>query len=125
MNGSGSCPFCNPTSRVVDSNTRAFAIRDAYPVTPGHTLIIPKRHCPDFFHLTPAETADCFALVNGQHRRLLETLKPDGFNIGVNVGDAAGQSVYHAHIHLIPRFHGDHPHPKGGVRYVVPGRGSS
>ena len=119
MNGSDPCPFCNPASRVVDSNARAFAIRDAFPVTPGHTLIISKRHCPDFFQLTPAETADCFELVKSQRRHLIQTLKPDGFNIGVNVGEAAGQSVFQVHIHVIPQFKGDHPRPRGGIRNVL------
>ena len=124
MNGNGVYSFCDPAVRVGDSNPLAFAVRDAFPVNLGHTLLVPRRHCPDFFQLTLAEIAVYFGLIQGQHRYLLQTLRPDDFNIGVNGGAAAGQSVPHAHTHLIPRFRADHLRPKGVVRHAVPGKGS-
>ena len=113
------CLFCTP-SGVIRKNHLAYAARDSYPVSPGHTLVIPLRHCPDFFDLTPEEMAACMELLVAERRALDAEVKPDGYNIGVNVGGAAGQSVLHAHIHLIPRYAGDHPSPRGGVRQIIP-----
>jgi diadenosine tetraphosphate (Ap4A) HIT family hydrolase len=83
-------------------------------------LILPLRHCPDFFDLTSEEIAACMELLVGERRALDDEFKPDGYNVGINVGQAGGQSVFHAHIHLIPRYAGDHPNPQGGVRQILP-----
>ena len=112
-------PFTNP-SRWINQNELAAAIRDEFPVSPGHTLIIPKRVVTSIFALSEQEVAACWALLKEEKDRLEKELAPDGFNIGVNVGSAAGQTVSHVHIHLIPRFRGDHPFPRGGIRAVIP-----
>lgn len=120
------CPFCHmPPERIIAQNEHAFAIRDAFPVSPGHTLIIPKRHIGSFFETTPEEKLALLDLIEivGAIREspLSETVaKPDGYNIGINDGPAAGQTVPHLHIHLIPRYTGDVEDPRGGVRWVVP-----
>jgi ATP adenylyltransferase len=118
------CVFCNlATDLVIDTNTLAFAIRDNYPVTHLHTLVIPKRHAPTFFDLFEPERRAINQLLG---RLRLEIMKKDrsisGFNIGMNSGDAAGQTVGHAHVHLIPRRPGDVQDPRGGVRCVIPGK---
>lgn len=113
------CLFCAPRG-VTRQNALAYATRDSYPVSPGHTLIIPRRHCPDFFDLTSEEMAACIELLVSERSALAEEFKPDGYNIGVNVGPAGGQSVFHVHIHLIPRYAGDHANPQGGVRQIIP-----
>lgn len=113
------CLFCVPRD-VTRRNAFVYATRESFPVSPGHTLILPVRHCPDFFVLSPEEMATCMDLLVGERRALDDELRPDGYNIGVNVGPAGGQSVLHAHIHLIPRYSGDHPNPRGGVRQIIP-----
>jgi len=105
---------------VVRQNEFAYCARDTYPVSLGHSLVIPFRHCPDFFQLTPDEHRALFDLLAIERDAIAEEYKPDGYNVGINVGTAAGQSVFHVHIHLIPRYTGDHPHPQGGVRKVIP-----
>jgi diadenosine tetraphosphate (Ap4A) HIT family hydrolase len=114
-------PFLNST-RWVNQNKFAAALRDEFPVTPGHTLIIPKRFVLSIFDLTDEEVWDCWKLLNSERERLENEFSPNGFNIGANVGKAAGQTVPHAHIHLIPRYDGDAPSPRGGVRGVIPGK---
>jgi diadenosine tetraphosphate (Ap4A) HIT family hydrolase len=116
------CPFCTLGDRVIASNDLAIAIRDLQPASRGHTLVIPRRHCASFFDLTTAEVLACHALLQHERERLLREDRPDGFNIGVNDGAAAGQSIEHVHLHLIPRYRGDHPDPRGGVRHVIPTR---
>jgi diadenosine tetraphosphate (Ap4A) HIT family hydrolase len=113
------CLFCTPHG-VTRQNALAYCARDSFPVSRGHSLIIPFRHCADFFDLSPEETAACMDLLVSVRKALDTELKPDGYNIGVNVGRAAGQSVMHVHIHLIPRYAGDHPRPEGGVRQIIP-----
>jgi ATP adenylyltransferase len=118
------CIFCElPANRIITSNTLALAIRDKYPVTELHTLVIPKRHAATFFDLFEPERRAINQLMDGLR---VEIMKKDasvsGFNIGMNSGDAAGQTVGHAHIHLIPRRQGDVPNPRGGVRGVIPGK---
>ena len=113
------CIFCIPRA-VTRQNGLAYSTRDSYPVSPGHTLIIPSRHCSDFFDLSPEEVAACMELLVEERKSLDDELRPDGYNMGVNVGPAGGQSVLHVHIHLIPRYAGDHPNPQGGVRQVIP-----
>ena len=102
-------------------NEHGCVIRDAYPVTPGHTLVIPNRHVGSFFELCPEERIALFVLLD-QAKDDLEAAgdKPDGYNIGINDGPAAGQTVPHLHIHLIPRRRGDRSDPRGGVRWVIP-----
>jgi diadenosine tetraphosphate (Ap4A) HIT family hydrolase len=92
-------------------------------VSPGHALILPRRHAVTVWDLSPEEYLACYALVRDLKPVLEARFKPDGFNVGVNCGEAAGQSVWHAHIHVIPRFKGDTPFPKGGVRHVIPLKG--
>jgi diadenosine tetraphosphate (Ap4A) HIT family hydrolase len=82
--------------------------------------VIPFRHCPSFFDLSPEEVAACMALVAAERQTLDGEFGPDGYNVGVNVGRAGGQSVFHVHVHLIPRYAGDHPRPQGGIRHVLP-----
>jgi len=115
------CPFCHlDNSRVIVANDHAIAIPDGYPVTPGHTLIIPKRHIASFFEATKEEQAALLDLLAEMRQHLLDEHKPDGFNIGINDGAAAGQTVMHLHIHLIPRYAGDTADPRGGVRWIMP-----
>ena len=115
------CLFCTARD-VTRDNALAYATRDTYPVSPGHTLIIPRRHCADFFELTPEELAACMELLVAEQRALAAAGKPDGYNVGVNVGLAGGQSIHHVHLHLIPRYNGDHPRPQGGVRQILPSK---
>jgi len=118
------CPFCESTQPPVFANEQGYVMPDKHPVGPGHMLIIPHRHTASYFDLEPAERDGLFDLVD-KARALLDTQhRPDGYNIGVNVGEVAGQTVMHVHIHLIPRFAGDTPHPRGGVRGVIPDRQS-
>lgn len=105
-------------------NDLAFAILDGFPVTEGHALVIPKRHVEDYFGLTREELIACDDLL----RQLRETEMAgdpsiQGFNIGMNAGAVAGQTVFHCHIHLIPRRQGDVENPRGGVRHLIPGKG--
>lgn len=120
------CLFCNlPSSRIVDSEGPVFAILDAFPVSRGHTLIIPFRHSPDFFALSPDEWSAALRLAQRRAAALrLADPSISGFNFGINAGADAGQTVFHTHLHLIPRRHGDHPSPRGGVRGIFPGRAS-
>ena len=138
------CPFCNPdNSKIILANAHSIAIHDGYPVTLGHTLIVPKRHIASFFDATREEQAAMFDLLTEMRERLkslptslsereeenppqppfdkVGSLSvPDGFNIGINDGKAAGQTVMHLHIHLIPRYSGDTEDPRGGVRWIMP-----
>ena len=113
------CIFCGPRT-VTRRNHLAYSTPDSFPVSPGHSLIVPVRHCASFFDLSPDEIAACMELVVQGRAALDAELEPDGYNIGVNVGRAGGQSVLHVHIHLIPRYAGDHPSPQGGVRQIIP-----
>lgn len=117
------CLFCKDPRGVSLQHELAFSARDSYPASPGHTLVIPRRHVASFFDLTPEEVAACMDLIREEKKRIDEELDPDGYNIGVNVGSAAGQSIFHVHIHLIPRYKGDVENPQGGVRHVIPGKG--
>jgi diadenosine tetraphosphate (Ap4A) HIT family hydrolase len=101
-------------------NNFAFAINDVYPIIPGHCLIIPKRHIPSFFEVTGKEQTAMFDLLAEMRKLILAERNPDGFNIGINDGTAAGQTVMHLHIHLIPRYTGDTADPRGGVRWIMP-----
>jgi len=119
------CIFCSlEKNRVIKSNELALAFRDNFPVTELHTLIVPRRHTKDYFELTQEEVVACNNLI---HQLRLELLEEDptieGFNIGMNAGEVAGQTVFHCHIHLIPRRKGDVENPRGGVRHVIPNKG--
>jgi diadenosine tetraphosphate (Ap4A) HIT family hydrolase len=117
------CPFCSiDVGRVLASNEHAVAFADGYAVSRGHTLVVPRRHVASLFDLTPDEQAALWTLVAEVRRRLLDELTPDAFNIGLNDGVAAGQTVMHAHVHVIPRWSGDVPDPRGGVRWVIPAK---
>lgn len=118
------CAFCDvPANRVVASNALAFAIRDNYPVTELHTLVIPKRHSGTFFELFEPERRAINQLLVVLREEIMEQdARVGGFNIGVNSGDTAGQTIDHAHVHLIPRRRGDVPDPRGGVRAIIPGK---
>ena len=113
------CRFCSPRG-VIRQNELAYCERDSYPVSPGHALSIPFRHCANFFDLTPEEMTACMELLAEEQAAVDEEFNPDGYNVGVNVSAAGGQSIFHVHIHLIPRYTGDSSHPQGGVRQVIP-----
>jgi len=112
------CIFCD---RFIDreyimENELSFAFYDQFPVNKGHVLIVPKRHYVDYFDSTPKEIAAFDDLINRVKKFLDDRLCPDGYNIGINIGEAAGQTVFHLHIHLIPRYFGDTKDPRGGIR---------
>ncbi len=116
------CPFCNPDAQrelILESAT-AFAIFDKFPVNNGHSLIIPKKHCSDYFELSFKEQSACWFMLNKVKEILKKKFNPDGFNVGININESAGQTVPHVHIHLIPRYKGDVENPRGGVRGVIP-----
>ena len=121
------CPFCATDSLCPAwSSALSLAFRDRYPVTPGHTLVIPRRHVATWFDATRDERIDLMDAVDALKHELDAQLdpKPDGYNVGINAGEAAGQTVMHLHVHLIPRYHGDVDDPRGGVRHVIPGKGN-
>ncbi|HQP35366.1 MAG TPA: DEAD/DEAH box helicase family protein, partial [Polyangiaceae bacterium] len=113
-----------PLSSWIASNEQAFAIRDGFPVTEGHTLVIPKRVVATWFEATREEQRAILDLVELVKRQLDEELHPDGYNVGFNDGEAAGQTVMHLHVHVIPRYRGDMDDPRGGVRHVIPWKGN-
>jgi len=115
------CVFCDAKDTVME-NELAFAIFDSHPVSRGHTLVIPKRHYQSIFDSTTEELLAIFSLLKGTKEYLDGEYNPDGYNVGVNTGRAAGQSIMHAHVHVIPRYSGDHERPKGGVRGVIKGK---
>src|SRR5271165_6702709 len=115
------CPFCSmPSERIVAGNDLAFAVRDGYPISPGHTLIIARRHVASFFEVTDDERTVMLLLLDQAKEELDAQFQPSGYNIGINDGADAGQTVPHLHIHLIPRYRGDRVDPRGGVRWVLP-----
>ena len=118
------CIFCKLDRAILAETKLSLAFLDGFPISEGHTLVIPKRHVASLWDMTTEEYADAFSLVRQVKDLIQEKFKPDGFNIGVNCGDAAGQSVFHAHIHLIPRYTGDVSNPRGGVRNIIPGKGN-
>jgi len=116
-----SCPFCSIASdRIVAQNELSFTARDTLPVSPGHTLILPKRHIASIFEATKEEVSALWEALRQARKQLLEEFSPDGFNIGINDGLASGQTILHLHIHLIPRYQGDMPDPRGGIRWIFP-----
>lgn len=118
------CPFCRPdVERVAFVRDLVFGIWDAFPVTPGHILVVPRRHVGTWFEATSEEHAALMAGITEARSQVESRHTPDGYNIGVNVGRAAGQTVDHLHVHLIPRYRGDVANPRGGIRHVIPGKG--
>jgi len=117
------CPFCSPDKASIFLETdMVFGLWDAFPVANGHALLVPKRHVADWFATSPAEQKALFDSIPKARDEILKRFHPDGFNIGVNVGETAGQTIPHVHVHLIPRYSGDVADPTGGVRYVIPGK---
>lgn len=119
----GDCLFCEwkvHKEKIILENDLAFATYDGYAVSKGHMLFMTKRHVDNFFNITLDERNAIFELVNEAKKMLDEKYRPDGYNIGMNCGIAAGQSVMHIHVHLIPRYNGDVENPRGGVRGVIP-----
>ncbi len=118
------CPFCNPESEseLILESAMVYAIFDKYPVNKGHTLIIHKKHCANYFDLTFKEQSACWFVLNKVKELLKIRFEPDGFNIGINIGSKAGQTIDHVHIHLIPRYGGDVDDPTGGIRGVIPSK---
>ena len=115
------CPFCTlDSSRILGENDHAVWIRDGFPVSPGHSLVIPKRHVGSFFAIGIEERSAILSLLDQAKSAAADEFAPDGFNVGINDGPAAGQTVPHLHVHLIPRYLGDMGDPRGGVRWVLP-----
>ncbi len=115
------CLFCNiEKEKIAAENDAAFAIYDGFPVNEGHMLIIPKKHFKDYFEVDEQTKGELWKLVDECKKIVDKKYKPDGYNIGINCGEAAGQTVMHLHIHLIPRYKGDMDNPRGGVRGVIP-----
>lgn len=114
------CLFCAlGKERIIGECDLTISFLDTYPVSPGHTLIIPKRHIATYFDINQAEQNAIAQAIQQAKLVIDDEFLPDGYNIGVNNGSAAGQSIKHLHIHLIPRYHGDVENPKGGVRWVI------
>jgi len=115
------CPFCTlPTSRILGQNAYAIWFRDGFPVSTGHSLVVPRRHVGSFFEIDEQERSAMLELLDQAKAMAQQEFQPDGYNIGINDGAAAGQTVPHLHIHLIPRFDGDCADPRGGVRWIIP-----
>lgn len=118
-------PFLDvPRDQWLAENRSAFAIFDAFPVTEGHALVIPHRRIATWWEASPDEQRDLLELVAVVKDLLDERHAPDGYNVGFNAGPAAGQTVDHLHVHVIPRYDGDVPDPRGGIRHVIPGKGN-
>ncbi|EIJ43540.1 HIT family hydrolase, diadenosine tetraphosphate hydrolase [Beggiatoa alba B18LD] len=119
-----SCPFCqlatHSTQQLVYCDELVFAIRDKFPVSRGHSLIIPRRHYASWFEATTAEQQAFLQVLTQVKAELQVQYQPDGYNIGINDGAVAGQTVPHLHIHLIPRYQGDVAEPRGGIRWILP-----
>src|SRR5262245_20389894 len=117
------CSFCSlPPERIWFQDAATIVFLDAYPVSPGHALVIPRLHSTSLFELSEADQAFLWKQVATVRSLLLERFKPDGFNIGFNDGETAGQTISHTHIHVIPRYRGDVPDPRGGIRWVIPSK---
>ena len=116
------CIFCKnfDKDKIVYEDSTWVAVYDSYPVSKGHVLLIPKRHCETYFDLNFIELESISVTIGIIKRLLDKKFKPDGYNIGINCGEAAGQTVKHCHIHVIPRYNGDMEDPRGGVRGVIP-----
>ena len=118
------CPFCLPEGKVIIETALAYSIFDNFPVSKGHALIIPKRHVANYFDLSINEQIACQHNLNKLKEILDKKYSPNGYNVGINIGETAGQTIDHVHIHLIPRYVNDVEDPIGGVRNVIPGKGN-
>lgn len=119
------CPFCEPPGdRIAFEDRLTRALWDAFPVSRGHLLVVPRRHVASWFDATTEERSALLAGLDRGRDLIATRHAPDGYNIGINVGEAAGQTIFHLHVHLIPRYAGDVPDPRGGVRHVIPGTGN-
>lgn len=118
------CPFCQPNKEIelIAESATTFALFDKFPVNNGHALIIPKRHCSNYFELSFKEQSAATFMLNEVQEIILDKFSPDGFNVGININKSAGQTISHVHIHLIPRYPGDVDNPIGGVRGVIPAK---
>ena len=123
MSNFNGCPFCSEDDSIIKSEL-AYARFDKFPVNPGHVLVIPRRHVSSFFETSQAERQEMLNFVDEMKLILDRRYAPDGYNIGVNIGETSGQTVMHVHVHLIPRYKGDIPNPRGGVRGVIPSKQS-
>lgn len=120
-NEAGTCELCTP-GEVLRENALAYVRYDSNSLSRGHVLVVPKRHVANFFDMTPEEQSAVLALLNDAQAWIQKQHAPDGYNIGVNIGKAGGQSRMHVHVHLIPRYAGDVPDARGGIRCVLPGK---
>jgi diadenosine tetraphosphate (Ap4A) HIT family hydrolase len=119
------CDYKNPDEHtIIADDELAYARLDNFPVSEGHTEIIPKRHVESFFDLREEEVMAVYGLTKAIKKLIVAEHQPDGFTIGVNEGEAAGRTIHHMHLHLIPRYLGDVPNPRGGVRHVIPEKGN-
>ncbi|HZM54516.1 MAG TPA: HIT family protein [Acidimicrobiales bacterium] len=120
--GPDQCPFCQriEEGQITASTSLAVAFPDAYPISQGHMLVVPRRHEPEFFDLSPDEQGQMLVLAGDLHNRLVVELGFEGVNLGVNCGEVAGQTIAHAHLHFIPRYRGDVVEPAGGIRWLFP-----
>jgi diadenosine tetraphosphate (Ap4A) HIT family hydrolase len=123
MKPSENCPFCPPAREVIMEHELCYAIYDQFPVSKGHALVIPVRHTGDYFSLDQETVRALWDLVTRLKEFLDKEYHPDGYNIGFNRGGAAGQTIDHVHIHVIPRYTGDMDDPRGGIRHCVKGKG--
>lgn len=120
---SSDCPFCQVSpERMFHEGPLVLGLWDGFPVSPGHALLVPRRHVPAWFDATEEEQQELAAAIAAAREAILTRYRPDGFNVGMNLGAAAGQTVGHLHVHVIPRYAGDVEDPRGGVRWVVPER---
>ena len=113
----------SPERTLISELASVYSIYDKYPVSEGHALVIPKRKSPNYFALTEREERAIWIMVKRVKEILEHNFSPDGFNIGFNTGESAGQTIFHTHVHVIPRYKGDVENPKGGIRNVIPGMG--
>jgi diadenosine tetraphosphate (Ap4A) HIT family hydrolase len=117
------CPFCPPPpARIFHTSPLVLCLWDGFPVSPGHALLIPRRHVESWFEATEEEQRALSDAIVVARAEIEKRYRPDGFNVGMNLGAAAGQTVAHLHLHVIPRYAGDAADPRGGVRWVVPKR---
>jgi diadenosine tetraphosphate (Ap4A) HIT family hydrolase len=117
------CIFCQIDRAILAKTKLSLAFFDGFPVSRGHSLVIPKRHVPTIWELSTEEYVDLFNLAREVKDLIQDQFEPQGINVGANCGQAAGQTVFHAHIHIIPRYSGDVPNPRGGIRNIIPGKG--
>jgi len=122
------CLFCDYSNaernHILVENDLAYARWDNYAVSKGHAEIVPKRHVESFFDLTDDELSSVYQLAKEAKAQIASLFSPDAYNIGVNDGEAAGRTIHHLHIHIIPRYTGDVENPRGGVRHIIPGKGN-